>query len=56
MIASLIAQGIAPQDAAQAGVFLHGLAGERCSADLTRRAMLPTDLIEHLPAVFADYE
>ncbi|MBR5370927.1 MAG: NAD(P)H-hydrate dehydratase [Oscillospiraceae bacterium] len=56
MIAGLTAQGIPPLDAAQIGVFLHGLAGERCAEDLSRRAMLPTDLIEHLPEIFADYE
>lgn len=56
MIASLTAQGMPPLEAAQAGVFLHGLAGECCAAEFSRRSMLPTDLIEHLPMIFGEYE
>ena len=56
MIAALTAQGIAPQQAALIGVYLHGLAGERAAEALSRRSMLPTDLIAQLPAVFAEYE
>jgi len=56
MIASLTAQGIAPENAAQIGVYLHGIAGERAAEKYSRRAMLPTDLIGTLPSVFAEYE
>lgn len=52
VIASLLAQGVPPFEAAAAGVYLHGMAGDLAAKRLTRRAMLPTDLIEALPEVF----
>ncbi len=55
MIASLAAQGIAPEPASQCAVFLHGLAGDCAAAEFTRRAMLPSDLIHQLPLVFSNY-
>lgn len=54
MIASFLAQGLPPFDAATSGVFLHGLAGDRCAARLSRQAMLPSDMIDELPYVFKD--
>lgn len=56
MIASLTAQHIDPEIAAQIGVYLHGLAGDCAAAEFTRRAMLPSDLIRQLPLVFGEYE
>ena len=56
IIAGLAAQKIPPEDAAKLGVFLHGLAGDCAAAELSRRAMLPSDLIRQLPLVFGDYE
>jgi len=56
MIASFIAQGIEPELAAQAGVYLHGLAGDCAAAEFTKRSMLPSDLINQLPLVFSDYD
>ena len=56
MIASLAAQGIAPYWAAVFGVFLHGLAGDRCAKRLSQRGMLPSDLIEELPLLFSEFE
>ena len=56
MIGSFAAQGIAPEDAALAGVVLHGLAGDCAAAEFTRRGMLPSDLVRQLPLVFGDYE
>lgn len=52
MIASFVAQGIAPGDAAVAGAYLHGLAGDRCAAKYSKMGMLPTDLIVELPGLF----
>lgn len=49
MITSLLGQHIAPMDAAAAGVWLHGAAGDRCAEKLGQYAMLPTDLLEELP-------
>ena len=49
MIAALIGQGLAPMDAAACGVWLHGAAGDLAAKDLGQMAMLPTDLLQHLP-------
>ena len=54
MIASFAAQGIAPYQAAVGAVYLHGLAGDRCSAKYSQSAMLPTDLIGMLPELFRE--
>ena len=56
MIASLTAQHISPENAAIAGVYLHGLAGDCAAAENSRRAMLPSDMISQLPMLFAEYE
>jgi NAD(P)H-hydrate epimerase len=49
IIAALCARGFTPFNAAQAGVYLHGLAADIAAAKFTQEAMLPTDLIETLP-------
>lgn len=56
MIASLAAQGLSPWDAAKCGVYLHGLAGDRAAARLSQHAMLPTDMIGELGALFLQLE
>ena len=48
IIAGLMAQGLTPWDAARAGAYYHGLAGERAEAELGARAMTAADLIRHL--------
>ncbi len=54
MIASFAARGIEPFEAASCGVFLHGLAGDRCARKYSQTAMLPTDLIDTLPELFRE--
>jgi hydroxyethylthiazole kinase-like uncharacterized protein yjeF len=56
IIGAFLAQGMAALDAARAGVFLHGLAGDLANEKLGARAMLTTDLIENLGAAFATLE
>lgn len=56
MIAALIGQGAPPFDAAACAVWLHGRAGDLCARALTEYAMTPPDLVERLPAAFADLE
>lgn len=56
MIASFLAQGVEPMMAAVCGAYLHGMAGDRCAARLSQRAMLPTDLIGELPELFLHFE
>ena len=51
IIASLIAQGMAPYGAACAGVYLHGLAGDDAAARLGEHALMASDIIDSLPAV-----
>lgn len=50
IIAALIAQGLAPERAARAGVLIHALAGDRAALG-GQRGLLPGDLITQLRAV-----
>lgn len=52
IITSLLAQGYLPIEAAQLGVYLHGLAGDLAAAELTEESMLASDMIRFLPAAF----
>ncbi len=56
IIGSLAAQGMAPYFAAMCGVYLHGAAGDRAAARLSQHAMLPSDLLEELGALFLQFE
>jgi ADP-dependent NAD(P)H-hydrate dehydratase / NAD(P)H-hydrate epimerase len=49
MIVGLLAQGLVPWDAACAGTYFHGLAGDLTAAALGQAAMTAGDLIEHIP-------
>lgn len=48
VLAALRAQGLAPFDAATAGVLLHGIAGDAAARNGGERGLLPTDLLLHL--------
>lgn len=48
IIGSLLAQGIEPLRAAAVGVYIHGVAGDRCRDRLSQASMLPTDMIDDL--------
>lgn len=52
LIASLLAQGLAPYYAAALGVFLHGVAGEYAANDLTSYCMTASDIISFYPDAF----
>lgn len=52
LLAGLLAQGLQPVAAALCGVFLHGLAAEAAAERLSRRTMLPGDLIDSLGEAF----
>ena len=49
IIVGLLAQGVAPADAALAGVYLHGMAAEDVRAELGEAGMLASDLLPKLP-------
>lgn len=54
MIAGLAAQGLAPAQAAVCGVYLHGLAADRCAARLSQQGMLPEDILADLCALYLE--
>jgi NAD(P)H-hydrate epimerase len=50
VIAAFAAQGMTLRDAAIAGVFVHGLAGDLASAERGEYGFIATDIVEALPA------
>lgn len=53
ILGGLLAQGVPLLDAARAGVFVHGRAGDFAAARMGEQALLVTDLITDLGAAFA---
>jgi NAD(P)H-hydrate epimerase len=49
VIASLLAQGMAPFDGAVLGVHLHGLAGDIAAAEVGEHGMIASDILDALP-------
>ena len=56
IIGALLAQGTAPFEAACAGVYVHGLAGDIAAREKTARAMIAGDIIEALPQAWRELE
>lgn len=54
IILGLLAQGLEPSRAARAGVFLHGLAGDKAAARLSEPALLASDIGESLGEAFRE--
>ena len=54
IIGALLAQGLEPFDAAQTGVLLHAMAGDKAAAALGTRSMKAGDLANFLPEVLKD--
>lgn len=52
MILSLLAQGYHPQNAALAGVYIHGLAGDIALASQSQESMMASDIIENIGKAF----
>lgn len=52
VITALVAQRMRPLDAAQLGVFVHGLAGDLAAQHLGQVGLIASDLPEYLPAAF----
>jgi len=53
LITALLAQGLAPFDAARLGAYAHGLAGEVAADSVGELGMLASDLLERIPRVLA---
>ena len=54
IIASLLAQGTAPVQAAALGVWLHGRSGDLAAERLTEFGMTPEDVVKMLPEAFVE--
>ncbi len=54
IILSLLAQGISPENAAKAGVFLHGLAGDLAAGEKSENALIAGDITEFLGKAFLE--
>ncbi len=52
ILTSLLAQQYSPLEAAQLGVYLHGLAGDMAAYEKGMNSLIASDLIEFLPAAF----
>ncbi|MDE5764934.1 MAG: NAD(P)H-hydrate dehydratase [Ruminococcus sp.] len=52
IIGSVVAQGFAPYDSACAGVYIHGLAGDKSAEKYGHESMLPRDVIDCLTDAF----
>lgn len=55
MIASFLAQGMKPLNAAISGVYLHGTAGDICAEKFSQISMSATDVINELPSLFSEF-
>lgn len=51
IITGLIAQGLTPEQAAVAGTFMHGIAGDRVSNRLGEHGLIAGDIVEEIPYV-----
>ena len=56
LIAGLLAQGIASLDAALAGVYLHGLAGDLAAESSSEEAVIAGDMILYLGEAFRELQ
>jgi NAD(P)H-hydrate epimerase len=54
IILGILAQGIPPEDAAIAGVYLHGLAGDLAAKEKSEIALIAGDIVECLGRAVLD--
>jgi NAD(P)H-hydrate epimerase len=52
MISAFLAQGLSPQDAAIAGVYMHGLTGDFIAEKAGKHSLIASDIINKIPKVF----
>jgi NAD(P)H-hydrate epimerase len=53
IISALLGQKLKPFDAAQLGVYLHGLAGDLAARQIGQVSMIASDILDYLPKAFA---
>jgi NAD(P)H-hydrate epimerase len=56
IIATLMAKGLSPLDAASGGALIHGMAADAAAAAISIDNLIASDLIEYLPQAFAKLE
>ncbi len=56
VIGALLAQGLAPEEAATLAVWLHGRSGELAAEDLGPRSVMARDVLDSLPEAFQELE
>jgi len=56
VILSLLAQGYSPEEAALAGCYIHGLAGDMAAVEFGQQALIASDIIAYLPYAFIKFE
>lgn len=56
IVASFLAQGMMPQQAAWAGVFVHGLAGDIAAQKFGQRSLMALDIMNEIPAALQAIE
>lgn len=49
IITGLLTQGLSPEDAAIAGVFIHGFSGDKVASEIGEHGLLAGDLVDQLP-------
>jgi len=54
IIAGLIGQGVEPENAAIAGVYIHGLAGDRAAEKKGMHGIIAGDIVEELPYIIKE--
>ena len=54
VITALLCQGLEPFQAAQLGVFVHGLAGDLAASELGQVSLIASDVVRFLPEAFKE--
>ncbi|MBN1756055.1 NAD(P)H-hydrate dehydratase [bacterium] len=52
LIGGFLAQGLGTLEAARMGVYIHGLAGDIAARDLSKQALIASDIINYIPKAF----
>ena len=56
MIAAFLGQQYTPFEAAQLGVYLHGMAGDIAARDKGEISLIVTDILDNLPGAIMGYQ